>query len=264
LRPIGGTAVKRHPPLKVLSYNIHKGLSALNRKHVLHDIREAIRSVDPDLVFLQEVLGAHNRHSKRFKNWPQESQFEFLADSIWSHHAYGKNAVYDEGHHGNAVLSKYPILAWRNIDVSESRFESRGILHVVIDAPKPWGELHGMCVHLGLTGNQRNKQVSKLRRIVEEGVPHSAALLVAGDFNDWSVRASHRLAHELTLTEAFEALHGSPARTFPARLPLLMLDRIYSRHMRVDTGSVLFGKPWSVLSDHAALYAEFSHTHFHD
>lgn len=244
--------------LKVLSYNIHKGLSPLNRRHVLDRIRDAIRSVDPDLVFLQEVLGAHTKHSKRFSNWPKESQFEYLADSLWAHHAYGRNAVYDAGHHGNAVLSKYPILAWRNIDVSSSRFEQRGILHVIIDGPKPWGQVHGMCVHLGLTAGQRNRQVGTLRRLVEEGVPIEAPLLIAGDFNDWSARASHRLAHELHMQEVFETLHGKPARTFPARLPLLMLDRIYCRKMQIQRAAVLFGLPWSTLSDHAALLAEFA------
>ena len=249
--------VRARLTLKVLSYNIHKGLSALNRKQVLHGIREAIRSVNPDLVLMQEVLGAHTKHSKRFATWPTESQFEFLADSLWRHHAYGKNAVYDAGHHGNAVLSKYPIKAWRNIDVSVNRFEQRGILHCIVDAPPPVGELHGMCVHLGLTGEQRNRQVANLERLVRAGVPHAAPLLVAGDFNDWSVRASRRLERELHMQEVFEALNGRPARTFPARLPLLMLDRIYCRGIQIVTGSVLFGRPWNTLSDHAALYAEF-------
>jgi endonuclease/exonuclease/phosphatase family metal-dependent hydrolase len=242
--------------LRVLSYNIHKGLSALNRKHVLHDIREAIRSVGADLVFLQEVLGAHDGHSVRFDNWPRESQFEFLADSIWNHHAYGKNAVYDSGHHGNAVLSKYPILAWRNVDITASAFEQRGILQVDIDLINQKTHLHAMCVHLGLTGRQRNTQVSVLNRLVSESVPENAPLIVAGDFNDWSARASKRLTKELGMQEVFAELHGRHARTFPARFPVLMLDRIYCRGLEVQSASVLMGKPWNTLSDHAALYAE--------
>ena len=244
--------------LKILSYNIHKGLSALNRKHVLTQIRNSIRMVEPDLVFLQEVLGAHRRHSKRFSDWPAESQFEFLADSLWSHHAYGKNAVYDAGHHGNAVLSKYPILSWKNIDISSHAFESRGILHVTIDAPKAWGVIHGMCVHLGLTEVHRRTQVRRLTKLVNESVPAQSPLIVAGDFNDWSVRATKRLVEDLRLREVFEQLHGKHAKTFPARLPLLMLDRIYCRGVGIESAAVLTGKPWNKLSDHVALCAELS------
>ena len=69
-------------------------------------------------MFLQEVLGEHGKHASRYEDWPATSQYEFLADSMWSDFAYGQNAVYPDGHHGNALLSKYPIKASRNLDVS--------------------------------------------------------------------------------------------------------------------------------------------------
>src|SRR5665213_3483852 len=109
--------------LKVLTYNIHKGFSAGNSEYVLEQMREAIRSVNADLVFLQEILGEHKKHQKRISNWPEDSQFEFLANAVWPHHAYGKNAIYTQGHHGNAVLSKFPIAHWENLDVSSNRLE---------------------------------------------------------------------------------------------------------------------------------------------
>ena len=115
--------------LRVLSLNLHKGFSMFNRRFVLHELKRAILDVSADLVFLQEVIGDHQTHSENIEDWPEAPKYEFLADSIWSDYAYGRNAVYTEGHHGNAILSKWPIKKWQNIDVSEHLSESRGILH---------------------------------------------------------------------------------------------------------------------------------------
>src|SRR4051812_49407405 len=107
--------------IRVLSYNIHKGFSAGNRQFVLNRIRTAIRDIHADLVLLQEVLGQHDKHGQLIENGPIRPQFEFLADSIWPHYAYGKNAVYTSGHHGNAILSKSPFSFWENLDISTNR-----------------------------------------------------------------------------------------------------------------------------------------------
>src|SRR5262245_33783257 len=87
--------------LRLLSYNIHKGFASQNRKFVLRQIKEAIQIIPADIVFLQEVLGHHSRHGRKIKGWPTISQFEYLAETIWPHFTYGKNAVYTYGHHGN-------------------------------------------------------------------------------------------------------------------------------------------------------------------
>ena len=100
-------AVRR---LQVLTVNTHKGFTAFNRRFILPELREAVRSTQADIVFLQEVLGSHDRHAARHAGWPHTSQYEFLADSMWTDFAYGRNAVYPNGHHGNALLSKYPII----------------------------------------------------------------------------------------------------------------------------------------------------------
>ena len=92
--------------LKLLTLNTHKGFDTFNRRFVLHELRDAVRSVSPDIVFLQEVIGVHARHARRHDNWPLLPQYEFLAESIWDSVAYGGNAMYRSGHHGNAVLSK--------------------------------------------------------------------------------------------------------------------------------------------------------------
>ena len=93
-RPVDLTDVAPLEVLRVLTVNVHKGFSPLNRRYVLPELREAVRSHHADLVFLQEVLGSHSRHGERYPGWSPQPQYEFLADSLWPVFAYGRNAVY--------------------------------------------------------------------------------------------------------------------------------------------------------------------------
>lgn len=241
--------------LRVATYNIHKGFSFFKRRMVIHELRERLRALDADLVFLQEVLGNHERHAERHYNWPAAPQYEFLADTMWQEYAYGRNAVYDAGHHGNAVLSRFPITRWDNQDVSTHRFERRGLLHCEIAIPRWSQPLHCICVHLGLFARGRSRQLEWLRQRIEKLVPADAPLIVAGDFNDWHWRhkATQELAHPLNMREVFEFVHGAPARTFPAVLPVFRLDRIYVRGFRIGLAHAHHGNVWARISDHAVL-----------
>jgi endonuclease/exonuclease/phosphatase family metal-dependent hydrolase len=247
---------KKH--LRILSYNIHKGFSSGNRRFVLEKIRNAIRGVHADLVFLQEVLGEHEVHKKNQKNWPDAPQFEYLADEIWPHFAYGKNAIYSAGHHGNAILSKHPIVFSENIDVSTNRLERRGLLHAKIQLEETETPIHAICVHLGLRETDRGTQIKKLCARIDSHVPHQDPLVIAGDFNDWRSKASDQLSQGLEAKEAFHELHGAHARTFPSWLPALRLDRVYYRGLEAKNAESLKGAPWNELSDHAALYVEMA------
>jgi endonuclease/exonuclease/phosphatase family metal-dependent hydrolase len=221
---------------------------------MVHELRESLRQLDVDIVFLQEVLGQHRHHALRFHNWPNQPQYEFLADEVWSDFAYGRNAAYDHGHHGNAIMSRYPIVSAENQDVSFHLLERRGLLHCEIAVPGFAQRLHCICVHLALTERSRRHQIGALVERIQRVVPADAPLIIAGDFNDWRNLGGHRLAEVLGLKEAFHH-HGKPARSFPCALPVLRLDRIYVRGFRVRRAEVHHGLPWSRLSDHAALSA---------
>ena len=250
--------MKKTQPLRVLSYNIHKGFSTGNRQFVLRRIREAIRTVHPDLVFLQEVLGHHEEHRSRYADWPEQSQFEFLSHEIWPHYAYGKNAVYDSGHHGNAILSKYPLSFWENIDISTNRMERRGLLHAIVDVPGRHPPVHAFCLHLGLFETDRKVQTRRLCDRIDSHVSQTDPLVIAGDFNDWRGRVTGELEKRLEIRETFQFLNGAHARTYPSWLPALRLDRIYFRGMKPKNAKCLLGKPWNELSDHIALLAELT------
>jgi endonuclease/exonuclease/phosphatase family metal-dependent hydrolase len=260
--------------LRIATWNIHKGVSTVGTRPRVHGIKQAITTMAPDILFLQEVQGRHDllalRHAGK---WPAQAQHEFLAGDT-HHAAYGMNAVYDHGHHGNALLSRFPIESMFNHDVSDHAFESRGILHCVL--PITEVSIHCYVVHLGLFAGSRLRQTEALIEAVTSSAPAHAPLLIAGDFNDWTNSLSTTLRDRLDVREVFDQrlpsrsfgtylrrLSGrgpkkAPARTFPAAMPVLQLDRIYVRGFDIHNAQVLFGASWARLSDHAPLVTELS------
>ena len=243
----------RKPEYRALTLNIHKGFSASNLRYTVEALRVVLRDSKCNVVFLQEVSGENSRYHKRIKGWPNTDQLEYLADSVWHHFAYGRNAATPLGHHGNAILSATPIGHVHNEDLSLHRLSQRGLLHVTLEEGT---EL--LNVHLGLFERERNRQLSKLIDYVLYNIPEKAPLILAGDFNDWRLTAHKTLVRELKLFEAFESICGAPARTFPAALPLLHMDRIYYRGLTVASANVLWSHNWRWLSDHSALIASLS------
>ncbi len=238
--------------LRVCSYNIHKGVCASNVRPILPQVRHSIRTVNADLMFLQEVVGETKR-SAPSDIMHQLPQFEFLADEVWPHYAYGRNAIYQQGHHGNAILSKHPFAHWDNVNVSQWRFSQRGVLLGRLQIG-----VYVACVHFGLISKERKKQLAQLLDLIEERVPSGAPLIIAGDFNDWSGSLDREIERRSHWNEVGRSISGRRARTFPARLPLFAMDRVYFRNMNLVDAEVLSGMPWQRLSDHCAVYAEFS------
>jgi len=243
--------------LRVLTLNIHKGYTALNGRFMLHELKEAIREVGADLVFLQEVQGEHREKALREERWPDAAQYEFLADQIWKEFAYGQNAAYQHGHHGNALLSHYPISHAEQVDVSTNRVEQRGFLFCEIELPVD-GALYAICVHLGLTAVGRRKQLRMITDFIRAEVPPDAPLIVAGDTNDWSGLPTREFLADTGLIDAYASVRGKPALSFPSFAPMLSLDRIFVRGLDVVDAEVYSGGKWAELSDHAALAANLS------
>jgi endonuclease/exonuclease/phosphatase family metal-dependent hydrolase len=242
------------PTLRVLTVNIHKGFSAFNRRFVLPELRDAVRSVGADLVCLQEVHGERRQRPRHARRTPPMPHYEFLADTLWTAYAYGRNAVTPDGDHGNAVLSRYPIVAWTNHDVTADRREPRGLLHCTLDVPDGGPRVHAICVHLGLREGERRQQVDGLFALIASAVPPGAPLVVAGDFNDWRGQV-HRTMVEVDLHEVHADAGRRLPRTFPAGLPVLRLDRIYVRGAVRTSPLALPRLPWAHLSDHIPLAA---------
>jgi endonuclease/exonuclease/phosphatase family metal-dependent hydrolase len=244
--------------IRILTYNIHKGFDRFNRDFVLHRIKEILQQAEVDVVLLQEIQGHHLHHEKQLEAWPDVSQFEFLADHLWPHYAYGKNAIYRKGHHGNAILSKFHIVEWNNLNLSRFQRASRSLLHGRIELPVSRRNLHLICVHLDLIGFERKRQLRALKDYIDDSIDAREGIILGGDFNHWQGGLGRSLETQLGMREAFRQLHGRYARTFPSNRPMLCMDRIYFRGVKLVDAGCYGLHPWNELSDHLPLYAHFS------
>ncbi|KQV98022.1 endonuclease/exonuclease/phosphatase family protein [Rhizobacter sp. Root1221] len=244
--------------LRVATYNIHKGVRGLGpRKRLeIHNLVLGIEALDADLVFLQEVRSFNHGEARAFpdphRGWPRAAQSDYLAPDGYQA-AYRTNAITPDGEHGNALLSRWPMLGEAgHHDVSDHRFEQRGLLHAVID----WNgtQVHTIVAHLGLMHSSRMRQVDRIAAFIKAHVPPGELLVLAGDFNDWGERLGAPIK-AMGLRRAEHA--GSPTqRTFPSRVPVFSLDRIYVRGLRCVGTHVPRGPAWARMSDHLPLVAE--------
>jgi endonuclease/exonuclease/phosphatase family metal-dependent hydrolase len=253
---------------RTATYNIAKGATGIAGRSRVHDVRLALHLIDADLVFLQEVQDRDDRHLPGRLQRPPAAQLDYLATSGYAHSAYGVNAIYAHGHHGNAILSRYPITSYANHDISDHALERRGMLHAVVELPG-LGPIHLICLHLGLVKVSRLRQARFVTDFVEQEIPSGAPLILAGDFNDWQQRVDLELRRRLAVAEVSDAqdpgwldrmlpwrLRRRPARTFPSVAPWLRLDRIYVRGLSVRHARVPRGRSWARRSDHVPLIAD--------
>ena len=236
----------------VLSMNVHKGLSPLHRYSTIYQLRQKMRIQHPDLLFLQELQQEHRGRMRRFSQWPLTELTNFLSEDFWHDWHYGKNVEYRDGHHGNAILSKHPQQKGNNYDISAYRFESRGLLHSVTKLDGMDQPIHCFCVHLALFERGRERQLEAIIGHIQD-LTQDGPTIVAGDFNDWRNRVSAPMK-AAGFDEVFEVLTGSPAKTFPSVKPLLAMDRIYVRGIKVHSAEILH--EWLKLSDHLGITAE--------
>lgn len=244
--------------ITITSYNIHKGMSPLNRQVKLQGIAEALKTIGSDILCLQEVQGQNLERVLKYNEFPEQSQHEWFGEFLQLEHSYGKNAEYDNGHHGNAVLSRHPLDPKHNVNITVNKLEQRGVLHCEV-IPEGWDQpVVVLCAHLNLLEHDRLKQYEAIADYVNTAVPKTQPLILAGDFNDWKKLSCDRLARQLHMTEAFMAYYGKLLPTFPAKLPVLSLDRIYIRNLNVKKAWVHTGQPWAQLSDHLPISAQLA------
>ena len=245
------------PLLRVATYNIHKGVRGIGpaKRLEIHGLAQAVQSLEAELIMLQEVHAFHHGHAQTFRHrspgWPQQRQAEFLAPMGY-HSIYRTNAVTRHGEHGNALISKWPLGAVTHKDISHHRFEQRGLLH----ASLVWQgtHVHVLVAHLGLMHSSRVYQVQHIARFMAEHIPPDTPMILGGDFNDWA----ERLDAPMACLGLNRALPNTKAKwvnwnTFPSRVPILSLDRIYTRGFSCVGCEVPKSRDWSRLSDHLPL-----------
>jgi len=200
--------------VRVLTWNIHRGIGRDGR-YDLRPVVELVRRHDPDIVALQEI---DSRGSVDLPVAP----LAFLAQSLGSHVAEARTIVAPDGHYGHALISRWPLAPPILHDLSVRRREPRFAIETI--AATASGPIHLAAVHLGLRVGERRWQAAKLAEIAA-GADETSVML--GDFNDWPWFWPWRDMVRRALAAALPA--RTFHRTYPARRPLLMLDRIYCR-----------------------------------
>lgn len=192
--------------LTVASYNIHGGVGA-DGHCVPKRIAAVLRETGADVIALQEV----ESRSTGF------DMLAFLAGELQMTGVPGPTLLADDGDYGNGLLTRYPTANTQRIDLSVPHREPRGAIDTEIDIGGT--RLRVIATHLGLRPAERRHQVQRLLDIFE----HDRMLptIFMGDVNEWFLigRPLRWLHRHFKSTPA-------PA-TFPARLPLLALDRIW-------------------------------------
>lgn len=237
--------------VRVATYNIHKGVQGIGpvRRLEIHNLGHAVEQLDADIVCLQEVRKLHRREAQYFPHWPEVPQADYLAPEGYTA-VYRTNAHTRHGEHGNAMLSRWPVVSHQHEDMSDHRFEQRGLLHSEV-------ELHGVTVHvivvhLGLIKASRVRQLVQLNQYIAREIPADAAVIVAGDFNDWGTTVQSALARA-----GLSAFTQQKAATFPSRMPVVQLDHVYARGLTPIGLQVPRGRIWGQMSDHLPLIADF-------
>jgi endonuclease/exonuclease/phosphatase family metal-dependent hydrolase len=263
--------------LRVATYNIHKGVMGLRQRSRIHDLRLALHAIDADIVFLQEVQERNERLARRHGHH-NGTQLDVLCSGGYLHRAYGMNAVYPHGHHGNAIVSRHTIGQHLNHDISDHVLEKRGLLHAVthVGTPRRSFDVHLINTHFGLIKRSRVRQAEFLIDFVRNEVPDGSPLIIAGDFNDWQQGVDEILHRDLDVVEAAadynrrqpqrraldrllpwrNGARSQVARTYPSVMPWLTLDRIYVRGFSVRDVNVPRGIEWAQRSDHMPLIAD--------
>lgn len=230
----------------VATYNIHRCFGADGR-YSPGRVAAVLEELDADIIGLQEVdtrLTAAGGHD----------QLSFLAQRRGFHVAAGLNIVSRRGQYGNALLSRWPIVSSRLIDLSAAGREPRGGIDALVAWPaaEDVGPLRAIVTHFGLRGWERRRQTAALLRHIAR-VEAQRPLLLMGDFNEW-MRFG---AVSRSLGGAFGC--AAPVRSFPARWPLLPLDRICSRSLTLSSRPSRHVSQTSRLaSDHLPVKATFT------
>jgi endonuclease/exonuclease/phosphatase family metal-dependent hydrolase len=234
--------------MRLLSYNIHKGIGGRDRRYRIERIIDVIEGENPDIVCLQEV--DRNVRRSRYDNQP-----EVLAEALGAAaHLYQLNVHLRQGGYGNLILSKWPFRAKHQISLRLGERKPRGAQLAVVETPE--GELHVVHWHLGLAEMERQWQALHVMR--HHLFRESAGLptLIAGDFNDWR----NNLGQGPLGEHGFRQVTAPPSRfrSFPAYLPVASLDKVFIRGaVTIRRVHLVHSRLSRQASDHLPLVCDF-------
>lgn len=227
--------------LKILTWNIHKGIGGVDRRYDLMRVAEVIQEIKPDVALLQEVADG----------WPGaggDLQGERLCELTGlCHLAFAPEHRFRKGGYGNAILSRFDIIDRYRVDLKIGWRKQRSALSASLRVITPGGpkRIVVASLHLGLAESERRQQLERLLYdpgLLSEGDP----AVLGGDFNDVFGSLHKRFPQEFGRTTDRE-------RSFPAAFPVFCLDGIYARGFLPLDGGLYRENRARLASDHLPL-----------
>jgi endonuclease/exonuclease/phosphatase family metal-dependent hydrolase len=235
--PEGGTR------LVVATYNIHTCVG-VDQRYDPARVATVLRELGADIIGLQEVDARHRVGG-------HVDQWTFFAEATGLEAIRGPNVRDHRGRFGNAILTRFPILEVRRIDLSVAGYEPRGAIDA--DLRVDGQVLRVVATHLGLHAAERRFQIDRLLDCLITTGGRTDGILMMGDLNEWRGRRGGIPALDRRLGR------GPAPRTFPSWLPVLPLDRIYASGAAALRSSGVHRSPLArVASDHLPLRAVVS------
>lgn len=240
---------------RIATYNIHK-CRGLDRRVRPERIAEVLAGTNADIIALQEVWSTPDDEAGA------DDQAGFIARALGMSAYAGINRRLGAGDYGNVILSRLPVTAATNYDLTCERREPRGCLRVDMEMGRedaPPVRLRIFNLHLGTSFFERRHQA---RRLLDENIlgraDASGARLVLGDFNEWTRGLASRLL-SMHMRAADPRTHLPRARTYPGVLPVLHLDHIYydDAQLELTRLELIRTRLALVASDHLPLVADF-------
>ncbi|HEX5091149.1 MAG TPA: endonuclease/exonuclease/phosphatase family protein [Burkholderiales bacterium] len=221
--------------VSIATYNVHRCIGRDGREDPGR-IAAVLRALDADAIALQEL------------RWQPSQALHVLAD-LAARLGYtplaGPTLLRPDGHYGNALLTRLPVDAQRLEDLSVPGREPRGALAAMLRTEG--GPLTVIATHLGLAYGERRRQMQRLLALVRKS---DKPVVLLGDLNEWLL-----WGRPLRWLRAHFGRTPAPA-TFPARWPLLALDRIWVEPASaLERIEVHAAPPARTASDHLPLRA---------
>jgi len=234
--------------MRLISYNIHKGIGGRDRRYALDRIIRVIQEQDADLVCLQEV----DCNVRRSRHDDQPQRFCEALDAVAT--SYQLNVHLGAGGYGNLVVSRWPFRETHQISLRKGRRKPRGAVLTVVDSPE--GPFRLVNWHLGLAERERHWQA---RHLLEHTLFRTEAplpSLIVGDFNDWRNTLAHGPFARHGFTQV--TIPHQRFRSFPAYFAVISLDKAFSCDgIEIRQARIVQSRLAKLASDHLPLVIDF-------
>jgi endonuclease/exonuclease/phosphatase family metal-dependent hydrolase len=234
--------------MRLVSYNIHKGIGGTDRRYDLERIVDVLRALEADFICLQEVTFDLPRTSRH-------DQATLLAERLPTMSStFQRNVHWKAGGYGNLVLSRWPLDEHHRIALRFEEKKPRGAQLVV--AATPEGTLRITNWHLGLSERERHWQAHHLVTHAIFRATNEHPTVMCGDFNDWQDTLADAWLTPRGFTQV--TVPAARFRSFPAALPVVSLDKAFhSEGVTVASAHVVRSRSARIASDHLPLVVDF-------